>query len=118
MALVHDLPEVICGDHIPGELSAKEKSTMEFEAVQLLAKSLDWPELEDLFVEFEQAQTDEAKFVKALDGLDNVFTAKFYEQNSFSNSLTNEFSASAYLKIMQSDDKCRNALLEILKKLY
>lgn len=117
MALVHDLPEVVCGDHVPGELSAEEKCTMEREAMQQVAKALGWPEFEDLFNEFEQAQTNEAKFVKALDGLDNVLTARFYESERLGRRLTDEFAASAYPKIMQSDEKCRDVLLDVLKYL-
>ena len=80
MALVHDLPEVICGDHVPGELSAQEKAELEFQAMQKIVRETGLSELNDWFVEFEQGLSEEAKFVKALDGLDNVLTAKFYEQ--------------------------------------
>ena len=117
MALVHDLPEVVCGDHIPGELSAEEKSQMENEAMQQIVRALGCPELGELFAEFEQGKTPEARFVKALDGLDNVLTARFYEQRRGGRFLTDEFAANAYPKIMQSDENTQDVLLDILKAL-
>ena len=117
MALVHDLPEVVCGDHLPGELSAEEKSQMESEAMQQIVRALGWSELNELFEEFEQGKTAEARFVKALDGLDNVLTARFYEQKHNGRFLTDEFAASAYPKIMLSDENTQDVLLDILKAL-
>jgi putative hydrolase of HD superfamily len=117
MALIHDLPEVVCGDHVPGELSPKEKYHMENEAMQQIVRALDCQELGELFAEFMQGQTAEARFVKALDGLDNVFTARFYEQRNGGRLLTDEFAANAYPKIMQTDEDTQNILLDILKVL-
>ena len=115
LALIHDLPEALCGDFIPGELPPEEKATLEKNAMQKIVSDLEKPEFMELFVEYEQGLTPEAEFIRSLDRLDNVFTAKFYEKES-NLSLVDEFatSASARINNMQNDD-LRRQLLKILK---
>ena len=117
LALVHDLPEAFCGDFIPGELLPEEKATLEKSAMQKIAADLKAPELAVLFEEYEQRNTPEAEFVRSLDSLDNVFTARFYEDKSKS-LLTDEFATSALPRINNlKDEILRDKLLEILKVL-
>ena len=74
MCLVHDLPEIEVGDLTPhDDLTNKfedEKSAMEKLAPQWL----------ELFLEYEQQDTPESKFVKYLDKLDMAVMARFYEE--------------------------------------
>lgn len=115
LALIHDLPEALCGDFIPGELPPEEKAALEKNAMQKIVFDLEKPEFMELFEEYEQGLTPEAEFIRSLDRLDNVFTAKFYEKES-NLSLTKEFAASAFARInnMKNDD-LRKQLLKILK---
>ena len=117
LALIHDLPEALCGDFIPGELSPEEKSSLEKSAMQKIVSDLDKPELMQLFEEYEQGDTPEAEFIRSLDRLDNVFTARFYE-NKLHLSLVDEFAASALPRINgMKNDNLRKKLEKILKVL-
>ena len=118
LALVHDLPEAFCGDFIPGELEPTEKSSLERSAMQKVCNDLKKPELMELFSEYEQHQTPEAQFVWAIDRLDNVFTANFYESKS-GPKLTEEFASSALPRLATLDVKnLSKNLQKILKALY
>ena len=67
----------------------------------------------ELFDEFEQKNTKESIFVNALDKLDNVITASYYDQNNRSeDKLVPEFSAYARKKI---DELGNNDMLQPIK---
>jgi len=75
MAIVHDLAEVEVGD-IPyfetGDRKAK-KAELELAAIERIAAMLPAPEggmVKQLWLEFEDGQTPEARFVRALDHLE------------------------------------------------
>jgi len=75
MAIVHDLAEVEVGD-IPyfetGDRKAK-KAELELAAIERIAKMLPAPEgemVKQLWLEFEDGKTPEARFVRALDHLE------------------------------------------------
>lgn len=104
LALIHDLPEAFCGDFVPGELEPAEKAKLELSAMQKVCSDINCPELMDLFKEYEQRLSPEAEFVWALDRLDNVFTARFYEQKS-DLSLVDEFAAGTLQRINSLKDK-------------
>ena len=78
MALVHDLAEAITGDIdynlIAGEkISKKEKQRAEIEAIKKLKTSLGsetGEEIYNLWNEFEECSTKEAKFINALDKME------------------------------------------------
>lgn len=116
MALIHDLPEIFCGDFTPKQIAPAEKRRLETDAMQEITRMLQTPQLADLFAEFEAQQTPEAKFVKALDRVDNVLTASYYktEQNI---DLVNEFAASALPRLSQLDEETRKMLSDILSAL-
>jgi len=103
MALIHDLPEVFCGDFVPGEIAESEKLALERKAMSKVVEAVDSQLLAELFAEYEARQTPEAKFVWTLDRIDNVFTARFYE-DSLKIALVNEFSKSAYERLYYLDD--------------
>jgi len=74
MCLIHDLPEIEIGDLTPYD-DTSTKSEDELSAMKRLA-----PQWLDLFEEFEEGLTDEAKFVKYLDKLDMALMARNYEE--------------------------------------
>jgi putative hydrolase of HD superfamily len=87
MCLVHDLPEVEVGDLTPHD-DTSTKSQDEHKAMTKLA-----PQWLDLFEEYEEQVTEEAKFVKYLDKLDMALMARIYEDSQGLN--LSEFIASA-----------------------
>lgn len=117
LALIHDLPEVFCGDFAPGEIAPEEKEKLEDSAMDMVVSRLNKPELRELFHEYNQLTSPEAKFVWALDRLDNVFTARFYEDNHRI-ALVREFAESAYERLYYLDDiALRTELDKILSAL-
>jgi len=89
MALVHDLPEALCGDiavRIKEELqqaSNKEKHAREKKALKEILKNLGREtgrEIFSLWDEFERGKSKEAKLVYELDRLEAIFQAVEYER--------------------------------------
>ncbi len=89
MALLHDLPEAICGDvatRIKEELQQipnREKHEMEKKALQEEMQLLPGEiarEIEQLWEEFEKRETKEARLVFELDRLEAIFQAAEYEK--------------------------------------
>ena len=97
MALIHDLAEIYAGDYTPDDkILPQQKFLREKNAAIILANELGWPELVELFEEYEKMETKESLFVKALDKLDNVVSAKYYDINNRSDvKLVNEFAKHA-----------------------
>lgn len=84
LALVHDLAESIVGDITPADnISKEEKHRREDEAMKTLS-ALVGDEvgslLYNLWIEYEENSTSEAKFVKDLDRFDLLFTSVHYEK--------------------------------------
>ncbi len=103
LALVHDLPEIICGDMVPGEMDVQKKSDLELDAMRTVAQEAGKPELLELFKEYEQRNTPEAKFVWVMDRIDNVFTARFYE-DTLKIGLVKEFGMSVFERLSYLED--------------
>ena len=84
MCLVHDMAESIVGDITPHDgISSEEKHQREEEAMQYLCNMVDkdvGKEMKDLFMEYENQETEEAKFVKDLDKFEMILQAFHYEQ--------------------------------------
>ncbi len=80
MAALHDLAEVRVGDITPHDgISSAEKHRMEDKAMQeLLEPMCHRDELKELWDEYEQGTTPEAKFLKAMDKLDMALQAQRY----------------------------------------
>lgn len=116
LALIHDLPEIYAGDFTPlDNITREQKLEREQNAAQQIAQELNWPELLELFAEYNNKSSKESIFINALDKLDNVITARYYDNNNRSpNSLLPEFSN--YTK------RCLSALdngeLEELKNIF
>lgn len=84
LSLVHEIGEIFVGDITPhDEVSAKQKYEMEYQAVKkVFSKLSNGKMFIDLWLEFENQTSDEAKFVKQLDKLDMALMANFYKKIS------------------------------------
>ncbi|MBQ9270697.1 MAG: HD domain-containing protein [Alphaproteobacteria bacterium] len=117
LALIHDLPEIYCGDITPGELDLEKKSELEKNAMKMVVKDLELPLLQDLFTEYEQHSSPEAQFVWVMDRLDNVFTARMY-QDTQRIQLVQEFADSAFERLYYlKDTELRAELSKIMTAL-
>ena len=103
LALVHDLAEVYAGDYTPNDSIAPEtKADLEYKAVERIAKEIEQGDLIELFAEYEAKKTKEAIFINALDKIDNVITATYYDQKKRApGKLQDEFGEYAGKKISQ-----------------
>ena len=82
LALIHDIQEVIVGDITPFDgISEQEKAQAEYSAIKELSSHLCFEELQNLFREYEENKTKEARFVRDLDRLDGVLQAIYYDKN-------------------------------------
>lgn len=85
IALVHDVAEAITGDYDSwkveqGKFSKEDKKKLEREAMNKFRSILPAPldqEIFDLWLEYEESQTPEAKYIKALDKIE--FLSQFVE---------------------------------------
>jgi len=117
LALIHDIPEIYSSDFIPGEISPQEKLLKEKQVINRLSSELENSEIIDLFNEFTEQKTAEAQFVSALDKIDNVFTARYYDDNSRSpQPLSAEFAQTARHKIRTSAGEAKefHKIIDIL----
>ncbi|EOY31562.1 Metal-dependent phosphohydrolase isoform 1 [Theobroma cacao] len=84
MAIVHDIAEAIVGDITPADgISKAEKSRREREALDHLCKLLGGgsraKEIEELWMEYEENSSSEAKIVKDFDKVEMILQALEYE---------------------------------------
>jgi putative hydrolase of HD superfamily len=81
LALLHDLPEAIVGDAMPEERSGKLKTTVETKAMRELLRDVS-PEVRslyhDMWQEFVEGKTEEARLVRQLDKLEMAIQAWEY----------------------------------------
>jgi putative hydrolases of HD superfamily len=81
MALLHDLPEALVGDSIPGERAPREKREMESAGMKRLLADLPprmAREYDEAWLDFENGASPEAKLVKELDKVELAFQAREY----------------------------------------
>lgn len=77
ICIVHDLPESIVGDITPYDgVSKEEKKKMESSAMRNIA-----PEFFELWKEYEDQSSEEARFVKRMDKLDMSIQAMIYKKH-------------------------------------
>jgi putative hydrolase of HD superfamily len=77
LAAIHDLPESIAGDMLPATDPIIKRSR-EKAAIDELAKAFSRPDFVDLWLEFEDCTSAEARFVKELDKLDPFIQSGCY----------------------------------------
>jgi 5'-deoxynucleotidase YfbR-like HD superfamily hydrolase len=82
MALIHDLAEAVAGDITPyDDISLEEKHEMEKEAInELFGNLTDGSRYIDLWVEYENGESQEARLVRSLDKLEMAITASEYQR--------------------------------------
>ena len=104
MAILHDLPEVRCGDITPYDsISTDEKARLETAALKGMAKGTSkHDELVATWQEYQSAESPEARFVKACDKLDMALQAESYSRQYPSANLQ-EFIDSALAKLDTSE---------------
>jgi putative hydrolase of HD superfamily len=86
MLAIHELGEAIIGDITPwDDMTREEKSRIELAAVEkVLSKLVMGDEIRDIYIEFEENQTKEARFCKQTDKLEACLQVKLYEDAGFS----------------------------------
>ncbi len=116
LALIHDLSEIYAGDHTPREdISLQEKLQKEHAGMKQIANELGQSGWLELFDEYNNKTTKESIFINALDKLDNVITAAYYDKNKRSSQkLTLEFGKYANVKINELGN---NELLDEIKEI-
>lgn len=80
MALIHELAESIVGDLTPFDgVTLEEKHRLEIDAFRKICEDIEnGDELIELFLEYLERKTPEARFVKRLDKLEMMFQAHEY----------------------------------------
>lgn len=99
LCLIHDLAESIIGDITPKEKSYKNKKIIEQEAMQKISTDTNFPLLYELFIEYEEKQTKEAKLANDLDQIDMYMQSLAYEKK-YSNQDLEEFRTSAKTRLI------------------
>lgn len=92
LLLIHELCEIDAGDHTPIEdINSDEKFRLEYAGIQRLADdyNMDW--MEELWLEFEEKKTPEARFAKMIDKLECIMQSKIYAIKSNNRDLFDEF---------------------------
>ncbi len=120
MALTHDLAEVYCGDYTPQDnITNEEKTAQELAAIKRLAKELNNEKLVSIFNEYLDKSSKESIFINAIDKLDNVITAAYYDKNNRTSvKLTPEFAGYAQRKINElGNDDWLQDIKEVLRRI-
>lgn len=114
MSLVHDLGEIDGGDITPFDgIDKKEKHAIEEKGIRKMFEGFpEGGEYTDLWLEFEENRSKEAKFVKQIDKLEMAMQAAVYAKQ-YDKDL-NEFIESARESV---DDEKLIELLDELKKI-
>lgn len=98
--LIHEVGEIYIGDITPVDgVSRAEKFDKEYAAVKALSEKVDMPMILELWQEFEEMKTPEAKFCKMIDRLECVMQAKDYGDRVGDYSVFREFFNHAYDEI-------------------
>ena len=83
MLAVHELGETIIGDLTQFQITKEEKEKLEHKAVHDILDSLiEGKYIEDLFLEFDEKKTPEAKFAYQCDKLECDLQCKLYDQEN------------------------------------
>lgn len=82
MCICHDLAESCIGDITPQDVTYKNKRQEEAKAMQNIANGCCFDELYDLYIEYEQKETNESKLANDLDKLDMYIQSIDYEQKN------------------------------------
>ncbi len=95
MAILHDLPESITGDLLPGEVTIKQKRLSENRAISAILNSINpqtRSEYKQLWKEYVSDNTEISTLVHTVDKLDMALQAKQYIMEGYPAHLLAEFS--------------------------
>ncbi len=95
MAILHDLPESITGDLLPGEVTIRQKRSSENRAISTILNSIDprtRSEYKQLWKEYVSDSTEISTLVHTVDKLDMALQAKQYIMEGHPAHLLAEFS--------------------------
>ncbi len=80
LALVHELGEIYAGDFTPNSITKEEKHKLEQEAVEKIFLDVEFQnDFKQLWDEYENGLSEEAKFIKQLDKLECIMQAVCYD---------------------------------------
>ncbi|MEG1581953.1 MAG: HD domain-containing protein [Clostridia bacterium] len=92
MIIYHELCEIDVGDITPfDKVSKEDKFNKEHACIKRISKDFNMPEIENIWLEFEECLTSEAKFVKKLDKYDAVLQSQIYAESQNKPELYLEF---------------------------
>lgn len=93
LVLYHEIGEIDVGDITPHDnISVEEKHNRELVAVERISKQYNMPEMLEIWLEFEEQKTKEAKFAKMIDKLDAIIQSRIYQNiNPKLDGITKEF---------------------------
>jgi len=116
MILLHDLAESKIGDYTPKQLSKEKKNKLENNAFHEIIKNL--PDLIksqylQIWQEYQENNSLEAKIVHQIDKLEMALQAKIYEKDGHSQEILESFLESAKTDI--TDPKLKELFTEIIK---
>ena len=119
LALIHDLPEIYAGDITPHDnVSKEDKDKLEREGALRVSKELNLANLVDLVAEYNDDKTPEARFVRLLDKLETLMTAKYYTDNKRSSlNFLDEFSEYAKKYASDYNDEDLSEIKDIINSL-
>ena len=116
MALLHDLAESIIGDITPDQITKNEKINKENHAMKQILKNLPNKITESYFEiwnEYQENSSQEAKLIHDIDKLEMAFQAKFYQNNGISKEKLQTFFNTAKKKIKNKN--LRNILSNFIE---
>lgn len=129
IALVHDIAELLVGDITPfGGVSKAEKHRREFESIKFLAELIEpynpkfSSEIMELWLDYEEIRTLEARYVKDIDKFEMIQQAWDYEQEfSLQHDLTEFYNSRSAIVSQEIGELCdevirqRNEYVENLR---
>ncbi len=80
LALIHDLVEAKTGDITPREEEYSKKEELEKKAITKIVEKTGYGFIEDLFCEYQENKTEEAKLVHDMDKIDMILQARNYKK--------------------------------------
>jgi len=98
MVIIHDLAESLVGDHMPDDISSEEKQLVEDKAMKKIISKLPnslRKNYLNIWNEYNDNLTVNAKFVHSMDKLEMVIQAKEYEFEGYPKELLQPFIKSA-----------------------
>ena len=116
MSILHDWAESKIGDFMPDEISSEKKTELEEYAMSEILDDLPSKiknDYYDIWNDYKDSSSKEAKFVHELDRLEMALQAKIYQKDDDPEKIK-PFLTTAVEQIM--DDDLKKILIEILQK--